>query len=445
MKLFASFICIPFVVATNAFGGVVGPSDAPQTLLESIATAVKKNPKTKAVDELLEAINQSTLAMKKHRLPRGHVSCSMNRDYHGGSVNDVRLSNSTATSGSCNVGGSITVYDGGAGHFRAQSAEANRLATEAAYNTADSLIANTRGSLASKTQSIFSLIAQMNSFLDFYRNYLNVLKEFKTFDNDDNITAMISDIEQSLVSFNNTKDLAVANFRYVVTVDPSPQIDGFEAAIQSLTIPESVDEAVEIAQTRGSEYIRRDLNVKMAEFNLRAERASYGPLVTLHGSVGAGRYRIDSDYSVRSSSRNAGVGLTLSIPLDPAKGNRIRSAESSLRAEQLQREGALQDADYQIRSTYKSIANSHKLYISVKNSYDEQWVYVQTLVEKIRTKNTGGLDIDDMLTSLGILSQRHGQLVQVQMSLLQDFFSIQSVTGILFDNIDAQPSVVRQY
>lgn len=442
MKRFAIvFVCLQTTFALNAFAGVTGPSEAPKTLLQSIATAVKNNSKTKAIDELLESISYATKAAQMYRLPRGYVSCSLDRSYQSGSYNGLARPDSTSTSGNCSIGASVTIYDGGAGRNRAKSAAASEQAAKALYNTADSFAENTRGGLAARTQQIFSRIARTNSFMKFYSEYLNVLKEFESFKSDDNLTAMISDVGQNMAQFENSNEIAISNFQYVVTVAPHPEIDDFDQAIQSLTIPSDVDEAVEIATTRAPQVLRRNLNVQMAEFNLKAERASYGPLVTLHGGVSGGQYRLNSDINSRSTYTSKSVGITVTIPIDFSAGDRLRSTEKNLSSVRLQRDAALKDAEYEIRSTYKSIANNHRLYVTLKKSLDEQWTYVNGIVEKIRTRNTAGLNIDDMLTSLGILSQRHSQFLELQSQILQEFFNIQQVTGLLFDNIDAQPQI----
>ncbi len=442
-RIIALLLCFQ---ATVAFGGVTAPSDSPRTLLQAIATAVKNNPKTVAIDELLESIHYSTLASQQYRIPRGNIYCSMNRDYQSGSYNGLPLPSSTSTSGSCGIGASVTLYDGGAGRYRAQSAEASENAAAASYNTSDSHIPNTRGGLASRTQEIFSNISRIRSNLEFYTKYLSVLNEFRTFKNDDNLVAFISDIEQNLTQIENNRELAVSNFHYVVTVDPSPDLDGFEEAIQSLTIPADVEEAVQIATTRGPEVIRRNLNVQMAEFNLKAERASYGPLVTLHGSINGGQYRIMSDSSSsRSSYISKGVGVTLSIPLDPSKSNRLKSAELGVKSQRSEREAALKDAEYEIRTTYRSIANNHRLYVSFKKSLEDQWNFVNGNVEKIRAHDTANLKMNELLTSVNILNQRHHQLLELQAGILQDFFTIQQVTGLLFDNIGSQPEIKTSF
>lgn len=413
----------------------------PRSLLQAIAIAVKNNPKTIAIDELLESIHYSTLATSASRRPRANITCSANRNYRNSTINGIEERSSTTTSGDCSLNAYVTLFDGGVGRYRTRSAEASEAAAAASYNTADSLIPNTRGGLANNTKVIFTSIAEMSAFIQFYQEYHAVLEDFKKFSNDNNLLAVAGNVAQNIEQFESNRALLLADFRYIVTVPADPNLDNFDQIIASLKIPASADEALAIAVDRGPEVLRRNLNVTMAEFNLKAERAELGPFVTLGASVGHGTFRLNSDFETRSNYTNKSVGVTFTLPLDPAGRYRVRAAEQSLASKKSERQAALDDAEHSIRSTYASLTNSNRLYHSFKQNLDEQWAYVRNVQEKVRSGNTAGLDITHMLADMRILDQRFSQFESIQESIVRDLFSIQQVTGLLFENINAPPQI----
>lgn len=430
------------ILMTTAVSHAADPEKVPpRTLLQAISIAVKNNPKTIAIDELLESIHYSTLATGASRRPRADITCSANRNYRNSTFNGVHERDSVSTSADCSLNAYITVFDGGAGRYRTRSAEASEAAAAASYNTADSLIPNTRGGLANNTKVIFTSIAEMSAFIQFYSEYLAVLEDFKKFSTDNNLLAVAGNVAQNIQQFESNRALLLADFRYIVTVAADPNLDDFDKMIASLKIPANPEDALAIAVDRGPEVLRRNLNVTMAEFNLKAERAVLGPFVSLGASVGHGRFRFNSDIETRSNYTNKSVGITMTLPLDPAGRYRIRAAEQSLASKKSERQAALDDAEHSIRSTYASLSNSNLLYHSFKQNLDEQWAYVRTVQQKVRSGNTAGLDITHMLADLRILDQRFSQFESIQESIVRDLFSIQQVTGLLFENINAPPKI----
>ncbi|MBC7714960.1 MAG: TolC family protein [Rhizobacter sp.] len=415
-----------------ASGSISAAENLPRSLRESIAIAVKNNPKTVSTNELLESIHYSTLATKADMYPKASVNCS--GSYSAGSTTYYGSAAlpSKGASGDCGVSLNVNIYDGKSGYYRYKAEQASEAATAAAYNTSDSLIPNTRGGLANQAVNIFVSLANSNAQIAYNKTALSFLKIFEKVSDDYNLQSTITETEQELGQLNDALKLQKESFEYTVTLPPSENLDDLDTTIGTLHIPASADDAINLALTNGPEVIRRNLNVQMAEFNLKALKGSLGPSISL--SVNAGK----SIYSDKTSSTNSydgrtnSVGISISIPLGVSGHYMTKASEAALASKKSEREAAIADAKYSISEQYKRLVNLRSNYISNSKNYNDQLNYLTMLAKSVDEGKTLTVDISKVLTAINTLEKRYYQLQRTQDEILTVLFGIQQVTGQLF-------------
>ena len=428
MTLFyKSLILLSFILLNSSFAEL--NDNFPKTLRESLRLAMKLNPKTVATDELMESIHYSTLVIKTSSLPSGSLSCSANRVNSEISLEGFHKPISQiTTSKNCGLFVGYNLYDGGASHYRTLSAEASGKATRASYDTSDSLIPNTRGSLANSTISNFIQFSQSKQRIELLKYIRNTLLTFQKFTNTDNLKVMIFSTNQSLQQLVDIFELNKKAFQYIVTIPPSEDIESIDSAIKSMKIPATSDEAIELALTKGPVVQRRNLNVEMAEHNLNATKASIGPTINL--SFGWTKGISESDTITHNTSRS--VGVTLNIPFGVSSVYSIKSASKYLDSMKSQREAAINDAKNSIQVTYSLLQSQKNKYESSTRIYSDQIESLKIAVAKINSSNTSGLILSDLLVGITNLQTQFLDLQNTQSTILMSLYSIQQLTGILF-------------
>jgi outer membrane protein TolC len=306
-------------------------------------------------------------------------------------------------------------------------------ATKATFNTSDSQVPNTRGGLANETKSNFEALVSMRARIIFYGEVLQTLKVFTKFSNENNLLAAIVNIEQAIIQFNNAYEILQKNFEHIVTLPADENIEDLEGAILSLKYPSTVEEAIDIAIQRGPEVLRRNQFVKLSEFSLKAARARLGPTVSINARVDQGSFRIQGNESFDSRSNSAAVGITFRLPLDPSGRFRVQSAQKDLASKKSEREAALNDAIHSLRQTYISLQNQQRLYPELQKNFFLQKQFVQELVDKVEAGQTAKLDIIKILNDINTLQSRFEGLLQLQGRVFSNLFTIQQVTGLLFE------------
>ena len=422
--LLTAFSCF---LATN-----LAASEAlPKSLKESIAIAVKNNPKTVSTNERLEAIRFQTLATKADMYPTISISCSS-------SLNTGNLNYSGATtpsrskSGDCRASVNINIYDGKSSYYRFKADEASEAATAAAYNTTDSLIPNTRGGLANQAMNIFVELADLRGSIHHTNTALSFLRIFEKISDDYTLKSTIVETQQELEQFNASLQLQKEAFQYTVTLPPSDDLDDLDTTIGTLKIPASTEDAITLALSNGPEVIRRNLNVQMAEYNLKAIKGSLGPSVSLSLNAGKSLYKDKTSPINSYNSNRNNIGLSVSIPLGAAGSYRIKSSEANLASKISEREAAIADAKYSISAQYKRLANLKSNYIANNKNYIDQLEYLESLSSSIDKGETLTIDIQKILTAVENLNRKYYQLQRTQNSILYTLFGIQQVTGQLF-------------
>jgi outer membrane protein TolC len=429
MRLLA---CI-FIFCTSSSLALATTEAPPKTFLESIEFSVKNNPRIVSTNEFLESIELALKAIKADALPSGSVSCTATQSFNNASIQGAPFDESHSLSRSCGVSGSFVIFDSGVQKNTYLGAVARYEATKATFNTSDSLVPNTRGGLANETKSNYESLVSMRARIIFYGEILQTLKVFTKFSNENNLLAAIVNIEQATIQFNNAYEILQKNFEHIVTLPADENIEDLESAILSLKYPSTVEEAIDIATQRGPEVLRRNQFVKLSEFSLKAVRARLGPSVSINARVDQGSFRIQGAESFDSRSNSASVGITFRLPLDPSGKFRVQSAQKDLASKKSEREAALNEAIHSLRQTYISLQNQQRLYPELQKNFFLQKQFVQELVDKVEAGQTANLDIIKILNDINTLQSRFEGLLQLQGRVFSNLFTIQQVTGLLFE------------
>lgn len=429
MKVSAVILSVlSIILATSTVSMADG---LPKSLKESIAIAVQNNPKTVSTNELLESIRFQTKATKADMYPSTSLGCS--GSYSGGNTNYAGMNTpSKGASGDCGISVNVNIYDGKASYYRYKAEQASEAATIAAYNTTDSRIPNTRGGLANEAMSNYVFLANLNGETKHLKTSLVILHTFEKISDDYNLKTRITEQEQELKQLNDSLILQKESFEYVVTLPPSEDLDDLDTTIGSLKIPASADDAITLALTNGPEVTRRNLNVQMAEFNLKAIKGSLGPSITLSANAGTSIYSDKISSTNNYNSKNSSVGISVSIPLGGGGNYRVKASEANLASTKSEREAAIADAKYSISAQYKKLTNLRNNYLTNSKNYEEQLNYLKILAQSVHDGQKLTIDISNVLIAVNTLEKRYYQLQRTQDEILFTLFGIQQVTGQLF-------------
>lgn len=403
----------------------------PRSLRESIAVAVKNNPKTVSTNELLEAIHFQTLASKADMYPSASLNCSGLSNTGNTNYAGVMTPNK-GRSADCGVSLNVTIWDGKSSYYRYKADQASEAATIAAYNTTDSQIPNTRGGLANQAMNIFVSLANHNGIISHVKTSLSFLRIFEKISDDYNLKSTIIESEQELEQMFDSLKLQKEAFEYTVTLPPSDSLEDLDTTIGALKIPASAEDAITLALSNGPEVIRRNLNVQMAEYNLKAIKGSLGPSVSISANAGKSIYNDKISSANNYNSNSGSIGISVSIPLGVGGHYRVKSSEAALASKRSEREAAIADAKYSISAQYKKLANLRNNYISNSKNYNDQLEYLRALSRSVDNGELLTVDIQKVLTAINTLEKRFYQLQRTQDEILSSLFSIQQVTGQLF-------------
>ncbi len=433
MKFTLLFFLLSTAFAQNRPSLAATTEDKPRNLREAIATAVKYNAKTVSTDQFLESLNYTRMAAKASLYPSATFSCGKNW-YRGSMSTNKQNYDSDSKNVNCGFNISAVIFDGGALLNSYKSVEASVEATKAAYNTTDSLIPNTRGGLAYSTMMAYSQLVMMQAYVKTTEFSLAALEEFRKVDNSANLNVRIANTKQFIQQHTDLVESSRDTLTYLVTQAPADEIENLDQTIESLKIPETAESAISLALSNGPEVLRRNLNVKMAEYSLKAIRASLGPQVSVYSNWNKSNIvdNQDSFNDSRSSGRN--IGVSVSIPFGFSGIYSAEAASKNLESKKSERQAAIEDAQNSIIVTYKTLARNRKLYLAMSENYDNQLKLLQSLIERIQLGDTSGLKIADLMTTVGNLEGQAFQVLNVQQNIMMDLFSIQQTTGLLFTN-----------
>ena len=410
-------------------------SENPNTLNQAIDSALKLNEITRSTDELLESISASTLAVKASNLPQGSFSCSMSMN-HSRTYSIVTYS-STDYSKQCGIYVGMDVFDGGAHRNELKAAEAREAFSKNFYNTADKYTRNTRGGLAFSTLQAFITVQRSRSDIEMNNFLKQAYEVFATAVSDPAqksiMHSIISDTANNIETLISKSEIENDAFVFLVKLPPGDQLESLDQTIAGLEIPKSVDEAINLAITKGPSVVSKTAQVEMESYSLKALRARSGPNISVGASASYGgysdRFRIKND----ASSTNANVGITFRIPLDPSKKYRLQSAEHSLKSVELERTAAIEEAKQDMKATYRNLAIDMRNYLNLSRDYASQKNLINTATEQIKAGKPSGLDYTAMSANLGILQNRYYTLIGKQQTIIERLYSIRQITGLLFD------------
>ncbi|MBC7420216.1 MAG: TolC family protein [Bdellovibrio sp.] len=406
------------------------------TLQEAIKTSIDQSSKTAGNQLRVQAMEDRLKAQKVNWLPTASISIGSN--ISSSRFDSERFSQSSiGRSQSAALISSVTLYDGGANKFSTLAAEADLKAMKARFSSSNALIPYTRGSIASDTVDAYVGLLQVIE----QKNYLNFLsatlkKYAPGFTGDDLvlIEQRINDLKTSNIRTDFNHSRALEDFDYFTTVPAPPpsQLDTIDQAINSLIIPASGEEAINIA-------LEKNQNIKTAQYELESSEYSYQggharrtlPNVILQASISKA---ISDSNNTSGRSNNSNVGVYLNYPLDAKNSHFEAAALKNVEASKRELEVAVEEAKHSIKSIYPSLQNQLNLYRSQAANLKSATDSLNVILEKIRRG-----DFVDINVALNILSSHQmytQQCLDLKISILYTRFKIQRTVGTLFDNLN---------
>lgn len=422
MKIISRKIILAFLLSAQTASSM--------TLLEAIQVSLQNNPKLVANENRIEAAEDRLKASRLDWVPDVRVGVGYNFNQSD--------QNAVAQSRNVGVGASMNLYDGGA---RAQSLIAEESDFEARKdrnNTTNPYSRNTRASVA-------------GSVLDTYVNVLNIV-ESKRYANFTESTlkiflkaavveteaAIIKQQLEVLKTTNAKLDFRLAqaqkDFKKFTTV-PLPPIESLQTldeAIRSLGIPADETRAIEIALTKNPDIKVAEKDLVSAKARYEAEKASYGPQVSMNVSAGRGGSRAGSDNFESSTTKT--IGFNVSMRFDIGKKYSLSASQKSITAAENDQSAEIDDTQYEIGNMYSRLQNQSDIYKVQAEALRVAQEKLQLVLDKI--KNGQPVQIkDEALFSLQVYNGYSSETLVGRTEILYSRFKIQQVVGTLFDNL----------
>lgn len=447
----ASFFITMGLIVPSAYAQDLA-TNPPRTLHEAILTSIQKNPKTQAKDRLVEALHFQTQAAKDQSLPTVSLSCGYSNSSGQGGYQGKTPDDSSSNSRNCNAGISMNLYDGGANQYSAKAAEAQEEATRYRYNSTNPFIQNTKGSLAGKTlESYLNLVTLKETISEYeYENqYLNRVAIIAKSDTDKNtINSQIASINGAIVGIKLDLEQAKSQFKYFVTVEPADILDSLEMTIEKLRIPVNIEEAKNIAQEKNPDLKASDYDLEAAKNTTKSVRASLGPRVSLYANKS---YNNSGDAYVYSGlpyqSNSSTVGVNLSIALGVSKFHSLDATAKREEAALADHDGALDDMNFQIKNYYEQLANAQTMLNLRQHEFELSKKSTEDILNQLNSSNPDpdGKLLTNALAARGnrasVFMQLYGMYPGILPNTVRLKFSIQQVTGTVFDEIQKEMSL----
>lgn len=431
LGLVVSLICF----ARFSFASSQSAYQSPKSLRSAIALAIILNAKTRSKDIQIQSLHEVSLAAKAEQYPSGSINCSTSR-LAGHSNFDGRNYQNNYALNNCSISASLTLWDGGANRHNYRAAVAFEKAMESRFNSTSPLILYTKGSLANTTLNAYiNLIFARQSLVrkDYDLKFLNSISALAKSDEDKNrIQTFRQSVEASKAQSQAQYDKAASDFKYTVTLPPSEELEGFAASIASLDIPETPDQAMQVALEKSPDIQATNYGLEAAGELYKSARAALGPQLTLNVSRSS-YLQTASEFSGRYSEDLGMVSLDLYIPLSASKYHYTNAQRKARDAAELDRDAALDDARHDIDTTYQQLHTQINLEsIYAKNFLDAQKIIDDILLQTQTPKGTA-LSVQYSLDQLDSLENAYRRWQESQSEIVGLKYSVQQVIGTLFE------------
>ena len=437
-------ILVSAPILTHAFDGAGAPQNSelgkstvqpPQTLLESIAIAIKYNDKSKARDLDVQSLHELTLAAQTAVYPSGYFSCSTSQVYDRSHVSGT-TTNSKSFGPSCSLVGSVTLYDGGALRNSYLSAQAREEALQQTYNENTSYVKNTKGNLAQAVISSYLTLASYKEAILFSQKAMNYLVQLQSIArsqvDQQTISNSIQSLQGQIESSKGKLAVAARQFKYVVTVNPSENIDTLADTLKNLTLPQDADTAFAIAKDNNSEILATAATLKARKYAVAAAQAGLGPQVNATVVASSSSTDFHDGQRIYSRDSSASIGITASIPLSISARHSVRSQEISLQAAQFDNNAALQDTYESIVANYENIAIYKSAIAVAELGLNNEEATIQSSIAFLK-ENPPNLSVNFASTGNEISrwAEKFSNLLESEGGLLGTELGILSSTGSL--------------
>lgn len=414
LGFFAVLFCAGFVNAMS--------------LQEAIRLSLENNPKTGANQLRVEAMQDRAKAQWASLYPALRLSSS---------VDMSNMDGLTTTSHGISVGTSVTIYNGGADKYEQKSLQASLKATDARYSSSDASMPNTKGSIAKNVKDAYvSLVdvIEQKKYLDILSQTLQIFMSAKPSDDEKLlIQQRLNNLNTSLIRTQASLESALRDFRYFATV-PAPdlnQLDSYDQVTDSLDIPNSADEAFQMALQKSPDLKVAAYELEAAQYDYKAEKARlYAPKVSANASIQRGT-SVTNGFS--SSVRTNSIGLSASFTISGASHYQDSAAAKNVAASMRDRDGAIDELKYKIESIYPSLETQEKLYESQLQNLKSAQVSMDDIVRKIKAGQK--VDLKTAMSVLDSQSQYWSSCVMQKKSILDTRFNIQRTIGTLFESL----------
>jgi len=404
----------------------------PKTLKDAIATAISLNPKTISTDQFLESVSLENDAFKKNREPKINVQCSKTLQRSRTSFEQIGSHLNEMENADCEISTSINLYDGGAHRNEYKESLARENSTRASFNTADSLIPNTRGGLANRTlQSYINYISQKES-IDFFLKIKSFTSLLLKINNSQNLKNALGSIDQTLLELNGRLKINEKYFENVVLRKPHEMMEGFEQTQTNLFIPATATEAFDRALENGPEIKRRTYAIEMANYSMKAQKSRREPRLDLYLGYTTGQSKNPSNPTSDYRSRGSYVTLVLSKQFGFSYGLVDQAAAKYLASKESEKEAAILETQNNLDMTYSTLNFTLENFEQYKKRYQSLSKYIYELESKIKNNEKIDENIIEILTSIDTVTGMFFKMQKNQIEIINLKYSILQMTGDLF-------------
>lgn len=402
----------------------IGMSVHAMGLKESIQTALTNNSKSETLDLRIQAMQERNKAHRLDLLPS--LSFSSSTNYSRSEMNGVP-GTYTSKGHSESISTSVNLYNGGSDIHSINAAAARLRATDAQYNSSNAFIPNSRGGFANSVfgayMGLVNNYEMQKFFTELSQTYISLKKAQLTSDELSLIEQKINGLHASMVDIDFNISQSQKDYTYYTTASaPALQdLENLEQMMQSLVIPGSAEEAIQVALVTSPDIKAVEENLVASKESRQAEKGRlFRPRIDLYGSVNRG-----------GDAKGAYVGISMSYNLGASQYFNNSASRKELAAAQSERDATIDEIKYELNSTYPRLANLQKVYqLQIQNLASVE----KSLAEIYKKIETGqAIDLKATLDLINARTSYWMNLLEQKQRIVSTRFNIQRSIGTLFE------------
>jgi outer membrane protein TolC len=406
-----------------------------KSLQDALAIAFENNPRTEATRLRLESFQLNAKAARYDIFPQFYFQYNISENQSAQNVLGVLNKNHSRSRGQ-SFSINMNLYNGGADVLSAKAAEERTRAQEAIFNSTNSLIPNTKGSIANLVMNAYIHVSLNMEALDYITNrlmWMNLL--YNNSKTSDERNQYLNQIEALQIAYQNTKasvNEARKSYEFVVTVPAPDVLDTTDEIIDSLLIPENASQAYEIALVKGPDIVASRHTLEAIRLSGEAtKRRSFYPRVDAHISRGYNHNSsiLPIDSNSRSNSTHAGVSLGWRF--DIANIPRTQSNDKQEEAAMADFVATQAELEFDIKKFYSDLLHQENVLAKAKESFERIDRELMELLEQAKSGKI--VDVNYALNIFTSYERLWNQIIGIKMSILTSRFKIQRTIGTLFD------------